>query len=322
MKKRLAFSAPLLAFVLAYGTSYSAIGQDRTMGGSDLGRNDGPSGRSRGVLPDPTAKNFQESAEKIAMLKRKLQEAISLKDEKILSDMKGEVKIALNVHFDRDLAIQESELARLSKRADSADSQCKQRRTARNEIIDLQLQSYLLEKNTPSLGSDSAEAQSFLNAGRKDEAQRKFSRASSQGSSDPFGSSPESQPSSDPFGSSSDGAAGQTQFNDGISNHPYQSKDMIEKAREKLAESATADEEAQATQELKGSLETYFDHDLRERERILKAVRTDLEKMKQKLEKRASSKNDIVELQFKMFVNEASGLGFFSPKVTKTADSL
>ena len=338
MKKRIEFATQCLALVLVYGTSFSAHGQDDF---SRFGTSANPqvSGPSPGSLrdpdagfsfnsvlnnaltitgnPDPIGKNFRESVEKVAVLKRKLREAISLTNEKFISEAKSEAKSALVEHFDRELAVQGSILANLSKRADSTASQNQLRRSSKDELIHLQLQSYVMEKDTPSLdlGAKNLDEQSLFDLGR-------MSGPDVTAATPGFGTrSPNIRTAGDPSNptdASDPNLISVVQFAHNPRNPKAINaiKAIIESARAKLAEATTTNEESQATDELKAALVNYFDRDLEERDRLLKMVRADIEKMKQKLEKRASSKSSIVELQFKMIVNEASGLGFFSPPVT------
>jgi hypothetical protein len=337
MKKRIVFATQCLALVLVYGTSFSAHGQDDVSrfgtSGNPQVSGTSPSARRatdntpgftfNGVLnnaltitgnPDPIGKNFRESVEKVAVLKRKLREAISLNNEKFISEAKSEAKSALVEHFDRELAVQGSILANLSKRADSTASQNQLRRSSKDELINLQLQSYVMEKDTPSLdlGAKNLDEQSLFDLGR-------MSGPDVTAATPGFGTrSPNIRTAGDPSNptdASDPNLISVVQFAHNPRN-PKAIKAIIESARAKLAEATTTNEESQATDELKAALVNYFDRDLEERDRLLKMVRADIEKMKQKLEKRASSKSSIVELQFKMIVNEASGLGFFSPPVT------
>ena len=339
MKKRIVFATQCLALVLVYGTSFSAHGQYDDVQrfgtrGNPQANGAAPSSRSatdnagfsfNGVLnnaltitgnPDPIGKNFRESVKKVAVLKMKLQEAISLNNEKFISEVKSEAKSALAEHFDRELAVQGSIQANLIRRADSAASQNQLRRSSKDELINLQLQSYVMEKDTPSLdlGAKNLDELSLIDLGRKDQARRSGPDVSSLGGGggDRFANIRTPGVPSNPTDTSDPTLDSGFKF----AHNPQNPKAMIESARTKLAEATTTKEESQATEELKAALVNYFDRDLEERDRLLKMVRSDIEKMKQKLEKRASSKSSIVELQFKMIVNEASGLGFFSPTVT------
>ncbi len=334
MKKRIVFATQCLALVLVYGTSFSAHGQYddvQRFGTSAAPQANGTSPSARratdntpgftfnSVLnnaytitenPDPIGKNFRESVEKVAVLKRKLREAISLNNEKFISEAKSEAKSALVEHFDRELAVQGSILANLSKRADSTASQNQLRRSSKDELIDLQLQSYLLEKDSPKLGigAKSLDELSSFDLGRMSVPD--VTATPGFGNRNP--NIRTAGVPSNPTDASDPNLISGVQF----AHNPQNPKAMIESARAKLAEATTTKEESQATDELKTALVIYFDRDLEERDRLMKTVRTDIEKMKQKIEKRASSKNSIIELQFKMVVNEASGLGFFSPQVT------
>lgn len=322
MKMRLGYM-PLLSLAFMLGSECSAHGQSTFDGGggiypSDLSKPEKTnSGFDFTGNPNAVGSSFRQSGEKLAFLKRKLIEALTLKDEKIITDVKGEVKDVLNEHFAHDLAIRESELARLIKRADNAESQNKQRLDSKDELIELQLQSYVMDNDAPGaspVGDPLLSEKAVTVPGSNERYSSLGSRSSTTvGGSGGFTplTLPNSSKRSSAINSTGEGTGpGLQQTN----------KATIEKARMKLARAVSADDEAKATKELKEALSVYFLHDLEERDRLLKAVRADIEKMKQKLEKRSNSKSSIVDLQFKLFVNEASGLGFFSPKVTATKD--
>lgn len=291
MKKRLGYMMPFLAFGFMFGGTFSAHGQSQLGSPSNLSQPDKVGFESLGnpVAVGPSQLEFNK---KLGYLKAKLTEALTLKDEKIITDVKGELKVALNEHFANDLAIREAKLAGLTKRADNAESQNKQRLAAKEELIELQLQSFVMEKDTIGSSERDKEFQNLFGIGRQSTPDATPGFATSDG---PF------------FGDPNSAAAPSVQQN---------RTSTIGVARMKLAAASSADEETQATKELKVALDAYFDRDLEERNRLLKTVRADIEKMKQKLEKRANSKNSIIDLQFKMVVNEASGLGFFSPAAT------
>ena len=106
---------------------------------------------------------------------------------------------------------------------------------------------------------------------------------------------------------------GATSFEFGRHMHVGPS-DEIRQAAEAVVEARTAaDDEvkAQATEKLTGLLEEYFEHDMQRREQELQEVETRLQKLRSQLQRRREMKDEIVDLQIKVVVNEAEGLGFF-----------
>jgi hypothetical protein len=68
----------------------------------------------------------------------------------------------------------------------------------------------------------------------------------------------------------------------------------------------------QAQDRLEDLLDRYFDNDIRRRERELEDIEQRLKKLEAALERRREKRNEIVDLQVKVLLNEADGLGFFS----------
>jgi len=83
------------------------------------------------------------------------------------------------------------------------------------------------------------------------------------------------------------------------------------KAKElRAAETDEAKDEAKkATQTL---LDGYFEADMKKREREIADIEARVKRLRAQLEKRRAAKDEIVQLQLKVIVNEAEGLGFFS----------
>jgi hypothetical protein len=90
------------------------------------------------------------------------------------------------------------------------------------------------------------------------------------------------------------------------------SMDRIAEARGKLAGVEDPESERKALEELQQALGQYFDKDMEIRRAELERVRSGLNDMEARLQKRAAAKEGIVQLQLKMIINEADGLGFFS----------
>ena len=88
--------------------------------------------------------------------------------------------------------------------------------------------------------------------------------------------------------------------------------DRIRDSRQQLAAATIETEQRKAIHDLTTALGEYFDSDMQFRTDELKKIRDGLVNMQARFEKRTLAKDSIVELQLKMIVNEANGLGFFS----------
>ena len=69
---------------------------------------------------------------------------------------------------------------------------------------------------------------------------------------------------------------------------------------------------SEARKKLVELLEKYFDEDMKTRATELEKVEARVKKLRTLLDKRASKKQEIVDLQVKVLENEADGLGFFN----------
>ena len=87
---------------------------------------------------------------------------------------------------------------------------------------------------------------------------------------------------------------------------------MYWQARLRLQGTASPEDEAKVTAELREALGEYFDRDMEFRQKELVEVKKGLVDMSDCLKRRADAKDEIVDLQLQMIVNEAEGLGFFS----------
>jgi hypothetical protein len=77
------------------------------------------------------------------------------------------------------------------------------------------------------------------------------------------------------------------------------------------------DEESkeQAQERLEDLLDRYFDDDMRRRERELKEIEDRVKKLSALLERRRERRREIVDLQVKVLLSEAEGMGLFSNDV-------
>ncbi|GAB5444481.1 MAG: hypothetical protein Fues2KO_48300 [Fuerstiella sp.] len=84
----------------------------------------------------------------------------------------------------------------------------------------------------------------------------------------------------------------------------------LQQVREKIAR---GDRSEQQLERLREALNNYFEQDLQVREQQLEEIRSKLQAMEEKLEQRRRSQKEVVDLQYRLLVNEANGLGFFAP---------
>lgn len=76
------------------------------------------------------------------------------------------------------------------------------------------------------------------------------------------------------------------------------------------------DDEARkkATEKLASALDEYFEENMKARGKELEDIRARLAKLEAQLERRREKKQEIIDLQMKVALNEADGLGFYSEK--------
>jgi hypothetical protein len=86
----------------------------------------------------------------------------------------------------------------------------------------------------------------------------------------------------------------------------------IRKAAEVLRDAESDDDKEKAEAKLRNLLSKQFETDMERRQSELEQLAERLEKLKQQLERRREKMAEIVDLQMKVLVNEADGLGFFS----------
>ena len=89
-------------------------------------------------------------------------------------------------------------------------------------------------------------------------------------------------------------------------------EEKIRQAAEKLRDAEDDEGNASARQELAQTLGQYFDEDMAGREREVAKLEERLYKLRAQLERRRAKRQDIIELQIQVAVNEADGLGFLS----------
>ncbi|MEX2092945.1 MAG: hypothetical protein WD971_09730 [Pirellulales bacterium] len=87
---------------------------------------------------------------------------------------------------------------------------------------------------------------------------------------------------------------------------------QIQEAAEKLRDAKDESDKAAATKELTAVVDKFFKEDMRVREQELADIAARLDKLRVQLDRRRAKKQDIVDLQIKVAINEAEGLGFSS----------
>jgi hypothetical protein len=87
---------------------------------------------------------------------------------------------------------------------------------------------------------------------------------------------------------------------------------QIQDAAEKLRDAKDESDRATAQRELTALVDNLFEEDMRIREQELADIAARLDTLRAQLERRRSKKQDIVDLQIKVAINEAEGLGFSS----------
>jgi hypothetical protein len=91
-----------------------------------------------------------------------------------------------------------------------------------------------------------------------------------------------------------------------------QSPASIDKAVEAIRNADNEDEKSKAEDKLTKLLRQYFDEDMQHRQEELARIEARTKKLRELLELRRTKKGEIIELQIKVFLNEAEGLGFFN----------
>jgi multidrug efflux pump subunit AcrA (membrane-fusion protein) len=86
----------------------------------------------------------------------------------------------------------------------------------------------------------------------------------------------------------------------------------LREAAEAVRDAEDGKDREQAASKLRELLEDSFAEDMKRREESLEEMKDRLNKLEEQLDRRRDKMEEIVELQMKVLVNEADGLGFFS----------
>lgn len=86
---------------------------------------------------------------------------------------------------------------------------------------------------------------------------------------------------------------------------------QMQQAIQKYTAAKTDDEKQAARQEMSVALLSYFDNDMKSREADIAQIEERIKKLRAQLAERREAKDQIVDLQVQLLINEANGLGFY-----------
>jgi hypothetical protein len=95
-------------------------------------------------------------------------------------------------------------------------------------------------------------------------------------------------------------------------HHKMDPRSAIRQAAEALRDAEGDDAKADAETTLRGLLADYFDEDMVRRVAELEDIEKRVRTLRSQLQRRGNHKPEIIDLQVKVLVNEADGLGFFT----------
>lgn len=88
--------------------------------------------------------------------------------------------------------------------------------------------------------------------------------------------------------------------------------DEIRKGLKQYREAKTDEEKKQAEESVSTALSKFFELDMQNREDEVRAVEERVKKLREQLGTRREAKDQMIQLQLKVLVNETNGLGFYS----------
>jgi hypothetical protein len=87
----------------------------------------------------------------------------------------------------------------------------------------------------------------------------------------------------------------------------------IDQLVKQLGEAEDSTKKSEITKQLESEVAKFFDSDMEQRETDLKNLEERVKKLNAQLDRRRKAKDDIIQLQVKVLINEAEGLGFGRP---------
>ena len=92
----------------------------------------------------------------------------------------------------------------------------------------------------------------------------------------------------------------------------WKENNEIEQAANRVRDAEGAEAKSEARKQLRKLLDNYFEDDMQRRAEELARIEERVKKLHALLERREDRKGEIIDLQMKVALNEADGLGFFS----------
>ncbi len=228
-------------------------------------------------------RNRSKMLRDLQILQDRLKDSVNKSGEGLQQQqVTDEIESSLSKYFDDDMVMRRSDFQRLEKRVVEAEAQLSSRASAKQELVDLQVESFTYEADGLELLGDNGRKNSSDFRVRAGVAAYAVAGAPQLASND---------------------AIGVTQ------------KQRIEDALRDLKQAKSAktkEGETRALLKLNAALGEYFDSDMEFRRKEIDEIKVGLRKMESLLERRVKSKRAIIGLQLRMIVNEAKGLGFFS----------
>lgn len=90
-----------------------------------------------------------------------------------------------------------------------------------------------------------------------------------------------------------------------------QADSAVQEALNKYRDAGDEKEKGNARKEMSTALSDYFDADMQLREQEIRDIEERVKKLQAQLERRRAAKAELLDLQLKVLVNEAEGLGFY-----------
>ena len=236
-------------------------------------------------------------------LLRQLKNARSVEQK---AQTKKAIQAALAEYFNSDMKQRRTELVKLTSRSSGMSAALEKRAVAKEQLVDLQLKSYKYEVEGLGLFS-------------KQRAESQWRERQKLGY---FGAiqSPVHMPSQ--LHLNQNGVLTVTRSGDVGPLKTAMSR--VSDGQKKLQSAKSEEDQMKATSELRNALSKYFELDMKARQQEIDTINAGLKKMEDGLQKRADAKDDIVDLQLQIIVNEAEGLGFFrkSASISFRKDSM
>lgn len=232
-------------------------------------------------------------SQKLQKLRQELKNAKSNEQKE---EVEKSVREALLEYFNKDMKHREAELEKLMLRSSKMSAALEKRAAAKEQLVDLQLKSFKYEVDGLGLFPKQGLSPQWKSATR---AYPTYTTVNSFDSEATL--SLELGPSKPKV------------------NPLKTAMDTVNTMLQKLRSANSEESRTKATSELRKALSNYFDLDLKARQQEIDKINAGLKKMQAGLQKRAEAKDNIVDLQLQIIVNEAEGLGFFRSSALNSA---